>query len=101
MLLLCPHTVVALLLGEGDVVILHTGWMQKWLKEGDKSFADTEPGIGVHAAQYLADLKVLSSSSSSALHPDTASVTQHLPDSPHPHPTLHPYPHPDFHRYRW
>ena len=37
---------------EGDVVILHTGWGAKWIKD-NATFNSGEPGIGIPAAEYL------------------------------------------------
>lgn len=47
-------------IGSGDVVLLHTGWLQVWLEDRDgDSFISSEPGIGVEAAEYLAGLEVV------------------------------------------
>lgn len=47
-------------ISSGDVVLLYTGWLQVWLEDQDaNTFINTEPGIGVEAAQYLADLEVV------------------------------------------
>ncbi len=43
---------------EGDVVLLHTGWM-KMLDEDPAAFAAGEPGLGVEGAEYLASLGVV------------------------------------------
>lgn len=41
-------------IGEGDVVLFHTGTMKS--QEGSEDLPPTEPGPGVEGAQYLADL---------------------------------------------
>jgi kynurenine formamidase len=38
----------------GDVVLIHTGWGALWMKD-NAAFVASAPGIGVAAAQYLAD----------------------------------------------
>lgn len=42
----------------GDVVVFHTGWGSLWMKD-NKRFGDSEPGIGVAAAQVLVDAEVV------------------------------------------
>jgi len=42
----------------GDVVLLHTGWGSLWMKDNAR-FGESEPGIGVAAAQMLADAEVV------------------------------------------
>jgi len=42
----------------GDVVLIHTGWGSLWMKDNAK-FGATEPGIGIAAAQFLADAEVV------------------------------------------
>ena len=42
----------------GDVVLIHTGWGQLWMKDNAK-FLATAPGIGVAAGQMLADREVV------------------------------------------
>ena len=44
-------------IGEGDVVLFHTGTMKS--QEGSEELPPTEPGPGVEGAQYLADLGVV------------------------------------------
>ncbi len=45
-------------IGEGDVVLFHTGWMP--LAESDpEAFIATQPGLGVEGAEYLAGLGVV------------------------------------------
>ena len=41
----------------GDVVLIHTGWGTLWMKDNAK-YGQTCPGIGVAAAQFLADAEV-------------------------------------------
>jgi kynurenine formamidase len=41
----------------GDVVLIHTGWGALWMKDNQKYIA-TCPGLGVGAAQFLADREV-------------------------------------------
>jgi kynurenine formamidase len=43
-----------LALRKGDVVLFNTGWLELIGKD-DKQFLDVEPGIGMEAAQWLAD----------------------------------------------
>ena len=42
----------------GDVVLVHTGWGSLWMKDNAK-FIATAPGIGMAAAQMLADEEVV------------------------------------------
>ena len=42
----------------GDMVILHTGWGSLWMKDNTR-YGDSEPGIGVAAAQMLVDAEVV------------------------------------------
>jgi kynurenine formamidase len=42
----------------GDVVVLHTGWGSLWMQDNTR-FGDTEPGIGLDAAQMLVDAEVV------------------------------------------
>ncbi len=42
----------------GDVVLIHTGWGSLWMKDNAR-FTATSPGIGVGAAQLLADAEVV------------------------------------------
>ena len=44
-------------IGEGDVVLFHTGMMKS--QEGTAELSPVEPGLGVEGAQYLADLGVV------------------------------------------
>jgi kynurenine formamidase len=41
----------------GDVVLIHTGWGSLWMKDNTR-YIDGSPGIGVAAAQFLADKEV-------------------------------------------
>lgn len=47
-----------LTIGEGDVVLFHTGWMQL-LGEDNERFISRQPGPGVEGAEYLAELGVV------------------------------------------
>jgi len=42
----------------GDAVLIHTGWGSLWMKDNQK-YGQTCPGIGVEAAQFLADKEVV------------------------------------------
>jgi kynurenine formamidase len=42
----------------GDVVLIHTGWAALWMKDNAR-YAASAPGIGVAAAQMLADAEVV------------------------------------------
>jgi kynurenine formamidase len=42
----------------GDVVLIHTGWSSLWMKDNAK-YGASAPGIGVNAAQFLADAEVV------------------------------------------
>jgi kynurenine formamidase len=42
----------------GDVVLIHTGWSSLWMKDNAK-YGGSEPGIGIAAAQLLADAEVV------------------------------------------
>ena len=39
-------------IGEGDVVLFHTGWGQHWIKDNQK-FNSGAPGIGLDAAAFI------------------------------------------------
>jgi kynurenine formamidase len=39
-------------IGEGDVVVFHTGWGRHWIKD-NKTFNSGSPGIGLEAAAWL------------------------------------------------
>lgn len=40
-------------IGEGDVVMFHTGWVRYWIKD-NKTYNGAVPGIGVEAGRWLA-----------------------------------------------
>jgi kynurenine formamidase len=42
----------------GDVVLIHTGWSSLWMKDNAK-YGESEPGIGLAAAQMLVDAEVV------------------------------------------
>jgi len=42
----------------GDMVLIHTGWGSLWMKDNAR-FVASAPGIGVAAAQFLADAEVV------------------------------------------
>jgi kynurenine formamidase len=42
----------------GDVVVIHTGWGTLWMKDNPR-FVENAPGIGIAAAQFLADKEVV------------------------------------------
>jgi kynurenine formamidase len=42
----------------GDMVLLHTGWGGLWMKDNAR-FVENAPGIGIGAAQFLADKEVV------------------------------------------
>jgi kynurenine formamidase len=42
----------------GDVVVIHTGWGALWMKDNLR-FVESAPGIGIAAAQFLADKEVV------------------------------------------
>jgi len=52
----CSHQGVSI--GRGDIVLLHTGWLDAKSKGPPRPNID-EPGIGIEAARYLADLGVV------------------------------------------
>ncbi len=43
---------------EGDVVLIHTGWGSHW-KTDNSAYLESEPGIGLEAARFLADRNVV------------------------------------------
>ncbi|MDB5349940.1 MAG: Cyclase [Planctomycetota bacterium] len=43
---------------EGDVVLIRTGHGQLWMKD-NKTFGDGEPGLGMGAARWLSDRKIV------------------------------------------
>ena len=40
-------------IGEGDVVMFHTGWVRHWIKD-NKTYNGAVPGIGIEAGRWLA-----------------------------------------------
>ena len=42
----------------GDVVVIHTGWGKHWMVDNDR-YAETEPGIGLSAGQYLVEKEIV------------------------------------------
>ncbi len=42
----------------GDVVVIHTGWGKYWMTDNDR-YSATEPGIGLEAAEYLVEQKIV------------------------------------------
>ncbi|MEM8972379.1 MAG: cyclase family protein [Pseudomonadota bacterium] len=40
-------------IGEGDVVMFHTGWVRYWIKD-NKTYNGAVPGIGIEAGRWLA-----------------------------------------------
>jgi kynurenine formamidase len=45
-------------IGSGDAVFIHTGWGALWVKDNARYTANA-PGIGVAAAQYLAERQIV------------------------------------------
>lgn len=45
--------------GEGTVVLIRTGWLSVFRDEGPQAFFEAEPGIGMAAAQWLAERDVV------------------------------------------
>ena len=46
-------------IGEGDVVLFHTGWTEGMLESDPTAWVSGEPGISVSGARYLASLNVM------------------------------------------
>lgn len=44
---------------KGDVVLIHTGWLESMAAKDKKRFLETEPGLGKGGAEYLASLGVV------------------------------------------
>jgi kynurenine formamidase len=40
----------------GDVLLLRTGWLKTFYDQGSQAFFATEPGIGIDAAQWIANM---------------------------------------------
>lgn len=45
-------------IGEGDVVMFHTGWSRYWIKD-NKTYNGSVPGIGIQAGRWLANKGVV------------------------------------------
>jgi kynurenine formamidase len=65
---------------EGDVVVIRTGHGQLWMKD-NATFSAGEPGIGVDAAQWLCDRKIVMAGSDTWA---TEVVPHEDPDLPYP-----------------
>lgn len=52
-------------IGEGDVVLIHTGWGSLWTTDS-ATFYGAGPGIGIEAAQFLVDAKIVMVASDNA-----------------------------------
>ena len=46
-------------IGEGDIVLFHTGWTENMLNSNPKAWVSGEPGLNVNGARYLASLNVM------------------------------------------
>jgi len=46
-------------LGEGDIVLFHTGWTENMLESDPKAWVSGEPGLNVTGSRYLASLNVM------------------------------------------
>lgn len=46
-------------MGEGDIVLFHTGWTENVLESDPKAWVSGEPGINVTGSRYLASLGVM------------------------------------------
>jgi kynurenine formamidase len=44
---------------KGDVVLIHTGWLESMAMKDKKRFMETEPGLGKEGAEFLASLGVV------------------------------------------
>jgi kynurenine formamidase len=67
---------------EGDVVLLHTGWLDQTLKDPDASKSE-EPGLGREGARYLAELGVV------AVGADTVGVEVNPAETPGEYAPIH------------
>lgn len=45
-------------LQQGDIVLFHTGWMDRW-RAGEDIYWKEQPGIGIEAARWLAERQVV------------------------------------------
>ena len=46
-------------IGEGDIVLFHTGWTENMLESDPTAWVSGEPGINVSGSRYLASLNVM------------------------------------------
>lgn len=46
-------------MGEGDIVLFHTGWTENMLESDPTAWVSGEPGISVSGSRYLASLNVM------------------------------------------
>ena len=46
-------------IGEGDIVLFHTGWTENMLESDPTAWVSGEPGISVSGSRYLASLNVM------------------------------------------
>jgi kynurenine formamidase len=46
-------------IGEGDIVLFHTGWTENMLEGDPTAWVSGEPGLNVEGARYLASLNVM------------------------------------------
>lgn len=46
-------------IGEGDIVLFHTGWTEGKLESDPKAWVSGEPGLNVSGSRYLASLNVM------------------------------------------
>lgn len=46
-------------IGEGDVVLFHTGWTENMLENDPTAWVSGEPGINVNGSRYMASLNVM------------------------------------------
>lgn len=46
-------------IGEGDIVLFHTGWTENMLESDPTAWVSGEPGLNVNGARYLASLNVM------------------------------------------
>jgi kynurenine formamidase len=46
-------------LGQGDILLLRTGWLAKYKQDGDKNgYFDGEPGLGLATAEWIAERRL-------------------------------------------
>jgi len=53
-----PNGLLRFSIREGDVVLIHTGWLDSMAMKDKKRFMETEPGLGKEGAEFLASLGV-------------------------------------------